>query len=80
MIYGFNEKTHLTTKSSDPQSDREHTQQQINHLLLDHLTRCSYRYMYARVHTQLHVDAHIPQTIGMEPQNWDRNHNFPQSA
>lgn len=73
-------KIQLTTKSSDHQSDREHTQQQVNHLFLHHLIRCSYRYMYACVHTQLHVNTHSPQTVGMESQKWDRKHHFPQSA
>lgn len=48
LIYGFNEKTQLTTKSSDLQSDRQHTQHQVNHLFLEHLTILEhYRYMCA---------------------------------
>lgn len=58
VIYGFNEKTQLTTRSSDPQSDREHTQQQVNHLFLDHLTRCT---TDTCMHTQLRVHTHTPK-------------------
>lgn len=50
LICGLNEKSQLTTKSSDLQSDRQHTELQVNHLFLDHLTSCSYRYIYACVH------------------------------
>lgn len=78
LIYGFNEKTQLTTKSSDLQCDRKHTQQQVSQLFLDHLTTCSCRYIYGCVHTQLNTCTHTHQT--MEPQKWDRNHHFPQTA